>query len=377
MKTIIRNPFITSGYVSADYFCDRRRESEQLVREVMNGNNLALVSTRRMGKTGLIRHCFLFPEIQKNYYTFFIDIYDSRSLRDLVFALSKEILEVLKPAGKKALQSFWECVKSLQASISFDVNGVPSLNLGLGDIQTPANTLDEIFRYLGQADKPCLVAIDEFQQITGYAEKNVEATLRTYVQHCNNARFIFAGSQRHIMGNMFLTASRPFYQSVSMMHLGSIPLEEYTAFACTHFERGGKTIEKETVAAIYEQFEGITWYIQKVLNVLYDMTPERGACKVGMVTDAIRQIVDSFRYTYSEILFRLPEKQKELLIAITKEGQAKAITSGAFIKKYKLASASSVQAALKGLLEKDFVTQEMGTYQIYDRFLGIWLKESY
>lgn len=377
MKTMIRNPFITSGYVSADYFCDRHQESERLIREVMNGNNLALVSTRRMGKTGLIRHCFQFSEIQRNYYTFFIDIYDSRSLRDLAFALSKEILEVLKPAGRKALQSFWECVKSLQASISFDVNGVPSLNLGLGDIQSPANTLDEIFRYLGQADKPCLVAIDEFQQVTKYVEGNVEATLRTYVQHCNNARFIFAGSQRHIMGNMFLTASRPFYQSVSMMHLDSIPLEEYVAFACMHFERGGKVIEKEAVAVIYEQFEGITWYIQKVLNMLYDMTPERGMCKAGMVADAIRQIVDSFRYTYSEILFRLPEKQKELLIAITKEGKAKAITSGTFIKKYKLASASSVQAALKGLLEKDFVTQEMGTCQIYDRFLGIWLKENY
>lgn len=377
MKTMIRNPFITSGYVSADYFCDRRQESERLVSEVVNGNNLALVSTRRMGKTGLIRHCFQFPEIQNNYYTFFIDIYDSRSLRDLVFALSKEILEVLKPVGKKALQSFWECVKSLQASISFDVNGVPSLNLGLGDIQAPANTLDEIFRYLGQADKPCLVAIDEFQQITGYVEENVEATLRTYVQQCNNARFIFAGSQRHVMGNMFLTASRPFYQSVSMMHLESIPLEEYITFACMHFEWDGKTIEKEAVSVIYEQFEGITWYMQKVLNALYDMTPDRGTCEVGMVADAIRQIVDSFRYTYSEILFRLPEKQKELLIAITKEGKAKAITSGAFIKKYRLASASSVQAALKGLLEKDFVTQEMGVYQIYDRFLGIWLKESY
>ena len=169
--------------MSADYFCDRQQESEQLVREVMNGNNLALVSTRRMGKTGLIRHCFQFPEIKQDYYTFFIDIYDSRSLRDLVFALSKEILEVLKPIGKKALHGFWECVKSLQASISFDVNGMPSLNLGLGDIQAPATTLDEIFRYLEQADKPCLIAIDEFQQITGYAEKNVEATLRTYVQH--------------------------------------------------------------------------------------------------------------------------------------------------------------------------------------------------
>lgn len=73
------------------------------MREVVNGNNLALGSTRRMGKTGLIRHCFQFPEIRESYYTFFIDIYDSRSLRDLVFALNKEILEGLKPAGKKAL----------------------------------------------------------------------------------------------------------------------------------------------------------------------------------------------------------------------------------------------------------------------------------
>lgn len=374
---MIRNPFITSGYVSADYFCDRRQESERLVREVINGNNLALVSTRRMGKTGLIRHCFQFPEIKQNYYTFFIDIYDSRSLRDLVFALSKEILEGLKPVGKKALQSFWESMKSLQASISFDVNGMPSLNLGLGDIQNPSNTLDEIFRYLEKANKPCLVAIDEFQQITGYAEGNVEATLRTYVQHCNNARFIFAGSQRHVMGNMFLTASRPFYQSVSMMHLESIPLEEYAAFARGHFEQAGKGIEESVVEKIYQRFEGVTWYIQKVLNALFDMTAERGVCDVKMVPEAIRQIIDSFRYTYSEILFRLPEKQKELLIAITKEGKANAITSGAFIKKYKLASASSVQSALKGLLEKEFVTLEMGVYQVYDRFLGIWLKENY
>ena len=376
MQTV-RNPFIVSGYVSADYFCDRKAESAVLTGALVNGRNIVIVSPRRMGKTGLIRHCFQFPEIKQGYYTFFIDIYDSRSLRDLVFALSKEILEVLKPVGKKALQSFWECVKSLQASISFDVNGMPSLNLGLGDIQAPATTLDEIFRYLEQADKPCLVAIDEFQQISGYVEKNVEATLRTYVQHCNNARFIFAGSQRHVMGNMFLTPSRPFYQSVSMMHLESIPLEEYIRFAGTHFKRASKEIEENAIIAIYQQFEGITWYIQKVLNTLYDMTPEQGVCRVEMVPGAIRQIIDSFRYTYSEILFRLPEKQKELLIAITKEGKAKAVTSGAFIRKYRLASASSVQAALKGLLEKDFVTQEMGICQIYDRFLGIWLKENY
>ena len=66
-----------------------------------------------------------------------------------------------------------------------------------------------------------------------------------------------------------------------------------------------------------------------------------------------------------------------MLIAITKDGKAQSITSGAFIKKYKLASASSVQSALRGLLEKDFITHEQGLYQIYDRLLGIWLKDNY
>ena len=65
MMIMVRDALITSsGYVSADYFCDRRKESERLIREVMNGNNLALISTRRMGKTGLIQHRFRYPEIQ-------------------------------------------------------------------------------------------------------------------------------------------------------------------------------------------------------------------------------------------------------------------------------------------------------------------------
>ena len=55
---IIRNPFIINGYISPAYFCDRKAESEILIRQMTNGNNIALISTRRMGKTGLIRHCF-------------------------------------------------------------------------------------------------------------------------------------------------------------------------------------------------------------------------------------------------------------------------------------------------------------------------------
>ena len=86
----------------------------------------------------------------------------------------------------------------------------------MGDIQTPQITLDEIFNYISEADKPCIIAIDEFQQIGEYAEKNVEALLRTKIQQCNRAQFIFAGSKRHMMSNMFNSSSKPFYQRQSV-----------------------------------------------------------------------------------------------------------------------------------------------------------------
>lgn len=74
---------------------------------------------------------------------------------------------------------------------------------------------------------------------------------------------------------------------------------------------------------------------------------------------------------------RLPEKQKEVLIAIGKEQKATGVTSGKFIKKYKLSTPSSVQAALKGLLEKNLVSQEQNQYEIADKLLGVWLQKNY
>lgn len=371
--TLLTNPFTTSGYVSAEYFCDREDETNQLLSEIENGNNVALISTRRMGKTGLIQHCFQDPLIQKRYNTFFVDIYATKSLRDFVYSLSKTILESLKPTGKKAIEKFWNTLKSIQAGINFDISGTPSFNLQLGDIHTEMVTLDEIFKYLSMADKPCIIAIDEFQQISGYAEKNIEALLRTHVQHTNNARFIFAGSQRHLMGNIFFSPSRPFYQSVSSIYLNSIDLNKYIEFATYHFKEGDKDINPALIESIYNQFDGTTWYMQKILNVLYGITPRNKIADNNLLPVAINNILDSYKYIYSEMLFRIPEKQKELIIALAKEGKARAVTSGEFVRKYRLKSTSSVQAALKGLLEKDFVTHEQGIYQIYDKFFRLWL----
>lgn len=371
------NPFIISGYISSEYFCDREIETERLLHEVENGNNVAIIATRRMGKSGLIRHAFQRKKVSSNYYTFFVDIYSTRSLREFVFMLSREILEKLKPYGMKALQGFWNSVKSLQTGISFSPMGDPSFNFQLGDLRQSENTLDEIFNYLKQADHPCIVAIDEFQQIATYPEKNVEALLRSYVQQCSNARFIFSGSQRHTMGVMFSSPARPFFQSVSMMHLEAIDEEKYKIFACNHFEKNGKKLQSEVVSEVFRIAQGITWYVQKLFNTLYAKTAKGETCTKEMVQSSLDEILSTMDYTYREILFRMPEKQKEVFIAIAKEGHAKSITSGSFIHKYRLPSSSMVQSAVKGLLERDYLTYEQGEYSVYDLFLTYWIQKYY
>ena len=375
--TRVNNPFITSGYISADYFCDREIESKQLIREIVNGNNLAIISTRRMGKTGLIQHCFHSKELSKEYYTFFVDIYATKSLRDFIFSLSKVILESLKPFGKKAVEIFINSVLSLQAGISYDFTGTPSFNIQLGDIQNSMATLEEIFKYLAKADKPCIVAIDEFQQIAKYPEKNIEALLRTHIQTIENSNFIFAGSERHMMQEMFLSSSRPFYHSADILELKAIVPEIYIPFIADHFQKRKRHIEIENIEKVYRLFKGHTFYIQKTFNEAFADTPKGKECTLEIIKTAIDNLIAYNDTIFREILSNIPEKQKELLYAIAKVGEAENVTSAKFIKRYSLTSASSVQSATKKLLEKDIITEINKVYSVTDKFFGMWINTIY
>lgn len=371
-----KNPFITKGYAGPEYFCDREQETRDLTKYLTNGNNMALISPRRLGKTELLHHVFEQPDIKEHYYTFIIDIYATTSLRDLVNVMGKDILNALKPKGRGVWETFVNALQSLRQEISFDMNGNPTWSLGLGAINNPEVTLDEIFHYLNTADRPCLVAIDEFQQIERYSSGSwqVEATLRTYVQNCQNATFIFSGSHRHMMTGIFLSPNRPFYQSVIMMSLPPISTDKYKAFAMEKFQKGGKTLDPAVVDQLFERFDSVTAYIHRTMNLLYSNTERGQCCDCTMIDAAIDELVTISGDSYEALFYQMPEKQRDLFLAIAAEGRASSISGGAFIRKHHLTSASSVQSATKGLLDKDFITHDKGTYWVYDQIFVLWLR---
>lgn len=370
----MNNPFVTKGYSGPDYFCDRVKETEDLVKLLTNDNNMALISPRRIGKTDLIHHCFSQPEIKNNYYTFIIDIYATNSLSDFVEVFGRAILDELKPLGRKVWERFFNAIKSIQQQISFDINGNPVWGLGLGASVSPSTTLDEIFNYLNTADRPCMVAIDEFQKITDYPNgQNVEAALRTQIQRCNNATFLFCGSKRHLMTEIFLSASRPFYQSVITMGLDPISEDKYADFAKQLFKQYGKSLDDDVVPQVYHRFNGVTAYLQRIMNVLFMNTERGGRCTADMIEDAIDFIINLNSEHYETLFSQMSEKQRQAFLAIATEKRAKNISSSEFVHKYRLMSPSSVVSAVKGLMEKDFITQENNEYYVYDYFFPVWL----
>lgn len=373
-----RNPFVVGKYVSDNYFCDREKETEFLRKQILNGRDVALISPRRMGKSGLIQHFFNQSSIREEYYVFFVDIYSTTSLAEFVYLFGKEIYEQLKPQKTQWKEKFFQVISSFRVGFKLDaMSGAPSFDLGLGDIHAPQSTLDEIFNYIDEADKPCIIAIDEFQQIGEYPEKNVEALLRTQIQRCKKAQFIFSGSKRHLMNNMFNSPSKPFYQSVISMGLDPIPMDEYAKFALRMFEQRGKGLDVDVVNVVWRQFDGYTWYVQMVMNELFSMTEKGSQCDKTMIADAYANIIHVQESSYKNILSQLAPRQKVVLQAIAKEGNACNITSAKFIGKYNLGTASSVQAAVKSLVNNDLITVENGIYRVSDYFFSTWLAKDY
>ena len=372
----VTNPFIVSGKIPAELFCDRKDESKRLIQSLTNGANVVLMSPRRVGKTQLIYHCFDKPEIKDHYITIFVDILRTSSFQEFTYEFGKAVFNTLATKGQKMQKLAIATMKSLMGNITFDpATMLPTFGLAIGNIQNPAYSLEEIFRTLELADKKCIVAIDEFQQVTNYPEKNIEAILRTHIQGLSNSQFVFAGSERQLLEEMFLESSRPFYNSADIQSLDIIAEDKYSEFVQYHFKENDKQIENDTISYVYHLFEGNTYYNQKTFREAFAQTTQNSICSKDIVDNSINLMIKEADHLYSEKLSRLSLPQKELLYAIANEGRAQKITSGAFIRKHQLSSTSSVQQAIKKLLALGLITTSLGEYYIADQLMYLWLKK--
>ncbi len=367
------NPFVFQGYEGPKYFCDRVEETENLISSLKNGRNITLISPRKIGKTGLINHVFYqIKKENKDAICIYVDIFSTKNLQEFVELLCKTVIEDALDREKSFANKVLGFFKGLRPTITPDVmTGLPTVSVSVVPVQAEY-TLKSIFSHLNELNKPVYLAIDEFQQITEYPETGTEAMLRSFIQFIHHVKFIFSGSKKHLMEEMFCAPNRPFFQSTQLMNLEPLQEETYYEFTKAFFEARKSSFDKQVFHNMYQWFEGYTWYLQAILNRLYEQGKK--VEKDSQTVEAILFHVNTLAPHYQMLTSFLTDNQFSLMKAIARAEIVDQPFGNDFLKRFDLPSASSVKSALSVLVDKDLVYQTTKGYIIYDRFLGLWLK---
>jgi AAA+ ATPase superfamily predicted ATPase len=373
-----QNPFPTIGYAGPSYFCDREKELSTLSDLVINGNNITMFSVRRLGKTGLLKHFFHKYEKQSGAVCLYVDIFGTRSLREFCGRIATAIYEKFPEkvsAGRKILRY----VRLLRPVISYDdLTGKPEVSFEIGRTNTPEKTLEQIFSILEKQKAQVVIALDEFQQILQYPEKNTEALLRTHMQHARNIRFVFSGSNLNMMHEIFQSAHRPFYASCSNITLQHIDPQKYRAFIRKQFVKHKRSIDDESLEFIMEWTTGHTWYTQYFCN--YVFLKNITAVTKEHTLAAAAELLEQQQGLFFQYRTMLTVNQWDLLSAIAGETRLFRPHAGEFLKKYRLGTSSMVTRGIQSLLVKEMVLHntsvEAPYYEVYDKFLMRWLQRT-
>jgi DNA-binding MarR family transcriptional regulator len=333
-----------------------------------------LISLRRLGKTALTHH--LLHELPSGWKGIFIDILETDNLEGFANILATSIANAF-PRKSSPGKKFWEFIQTLRPVISFDpLTGSPQVSLEMRPSEAQ-NNISSVLDFLEKSDYKIVVAIDEFQQIMNYPEKNMDAWFRTRMQRLRNVYFIFSGSQQQIMSGMFSSPGKPFYRSSSIVMLGKIPAGEYTKFIIATFKKHKKIISPEIVAQILEWTDLHTFYVQQLCNRVFaatqtEATEELWKREAYML---LKENEPAF-YSYRNML---TTSQWKLLKAIASEGKLYAPTAAAFLRKHQLETSASVLRALDALQRDELVyktTDESGKnyYCVYDLLFRRWCR---
>ena len=372
----VANPFVISGYLGPEYFCDREKESDRILKSIRAGRNLTLVSLRRMGKTGLLRHVMhQLEEKNKTWTVIYADLLPTLNANDLLTTITNALIKAGKNE-KNTLSKILEALSSLRPSLTIDqFTGQPSLELKSESTAMIQTGLDKVLYLIKGINRNLVIIFDEFQQIGEYPEKNMEHVLRTIIQSYPAVHFIFSGSSRHMLENMFMSAGKPFYRSTELMYLEKIDPVSYKTFITEKFRQEGTVIQDDAIQMIFDWTRLHTWYVQFVCNKLFESAEKK--INPTVVNRMFLQIFDESEPEYINYRNLLTVSQFRLLIAFASENGVEMPTSGRFIYKYDLSSPSSVKTSIKSLADKEMITNENGKWFVYDVFFSRWLDYHY
>jgi len=375
----MRNPFEYGGVVSGEAFCNRERETADLVRAMENAQKLFVFSERRYGKTSLVRAA-LGKLPRKGYLSAYVDLWPTDSEAAFATAVAKAITESLETSVNKLLETAKKFFGRLSPSVTVNEEGKPTLAFGLAREAPVGPVLEEVLetpaRIASKGGPQVVVVFDEFQQVLEYGTDLVERKLRSVMQHHRQVAYLFLGSRKHLIQKMVLDRNRPLYRAGGHYPLGPIAEVHWQPFIRQRFAGAGKGIGQDHIHELCDLTQGHPFYTQHLCHVLWELCEPKTQVNAEMLRSAVKLLLDRESYAYTALWESLTLSQKRFLKGLAAEVSRVKVFASDFLSRYGLGSASNAQRAVQALLAKDIIDRDNGSFLITDRFFRLWIQSA-
>ena len=241
---MIRNPFHLETLPLDEPLCDREEEFARLMARGRSGTNVVLFSPRRYGKTSLVRRVQSGLR-EEGMVTVFCDLYGVTSVGEIAARIAKAVFsevgenETLFRKAVSILTSFRPVLKP-DSQDGFSVSVQPAHDVAGPELLDQA--LTELKGFIARTGRRVHVVLDEFQEITEVETGiQVQGIMRGHIQEMD-CSFVFVGSRRRVLLDMFTSRKKPFFQSAMHMQLGPLPEQDAVRYVVERFGSVGMDI---------------------------------------------------------------------------------------------------------------------------------------
>lgn len=368
------------GIAVTDYnFTGRIEETRRLKANFEGGVNSILISPRRWGKTSLVDHVCQ-QLTGSDIITIRLDIFGCKSEYEFYNALAVAVLKQTASKVQLWMDEARDFLARLTPRIGIPVDPVSEISVSLGitpETHSPEEILNLVENIAQKKKRHIVVCIDEFQQVGEFENtKEVQAKLRSVWQHHHYTSYCLYGSKRHMMSEIFLNRSMPFYQFGDLLWLQKIPTNDWKDYIISHFEAVGKHISEKMVALVCETVDNYPSYVQHLSSILLNHLPQGGTVTEDMMPQAVAELISTNEALYMQQIEPLSSYQMNMLRAII-SGVHSGFNEKRVRSQFDLGAPSNIVRLRKALIERDLIYSELRQLNVTDPVFALWFKKRF
>jgi AAA+ ATPase superfamily predicted ATPase len=371
----VANPFHYGTPVAGAQFAGRQQELRALTARMTDGINVVVVSPRRYGKTSLLTKAA--AELERaGAAVVQVNVLRCRDLPTFAAQLLTHAYRAKRGGWHRLKHGVPDFLRRFRVvpGVGFDAAGNPRFTFAPTLTAADADSvLADVYALLSElTDKsPAVLVLDEFQAITDLGS-HLPGLFKALADEHPRVSLVVAGSKKHLMERLVITADAPLYGTAEHLALDVLPADVMAAFLVRRARAGGKDMQRTVADRLVELAGPVPNDIQ---HLAYEVFDAAGAVVLDRhVAEGLRLAVEHEAGLHADRFEALAPGQRRVLaqLALTPTEQPLA---AAFVRDVRLANSSSVRKALDALLDEELVSLRDGRYRVADPFLAAWLRQ--